>query len=316
MPKPFRPNKAATLETEQDFSRIRYPVYASPKYDGIRIVCHRELGPVTNTLKPIPNTYMRGVMSHPKLVGLDGEIICGDPTDPTGYSDTQSAFSSHGGEPEFRFFVFDDISSVAMQCSFPIRMEDVQNKTASAQWAFDELYAGKVFRPNIEVVQHTLIGNREELDAYCEQCVVTGFEGAMFRAHDKGYKFGRSTMIEGGLFKYKPFMDAEAVIKGFEPLMRNFNPPRVDSRGLQIRGYSQTNKVADEFMVGKVLATVINGQFKGCNISVGSGLDDTLRLQMKKFPEKFLDRTFTFKYQKFGSKDLPRSPIWKGLRHD
>lgn len=308
MPKPFRLMKAATLETEQDYSRIRYPIYGSPKYDGIRIGCHQELGPVTNQLKGIPNRFIRSVMSHPKLWGFDGEIIVGDPTNPTGYSDTQSAFSSHEGEPAFKFYIFDDFTMASMQCRFPLRLTDVLTR-------FDGLKGSNEFGC-LELVEHTQIHNREELDEYTATCVASGYEGSCFRGHDGVYKFGRSTMIDGHLIKHKPFVDAEARIDGFDPLMRNRNEPKIDGRGLQVRGYSKDGKVEDPTMVGAVNATVLNGPYKGCEIRVGSGLDDAIRADMKAHPERWIGKVFTFKYQKFGSKDLPRSPIWKGLRHD
>jgi len=305
--KAFKMMKAATVEGEDDYHRLQFPMYGSPKYDGIRIGCHDKLGPVTNTLKGIPNHFVRAVMSAPSLWGLDGEIVVGNPTKSGGYSDTQSAFSTREGEPAFTFYVFDDFASAAMACPFAVRIEDVRNKIIRCQ------DVGATF---LEIVTHTRIENLEEFEAYCEACVIGGYEGACFRSAHGKYKFGRSTLIEGHLLKFKPFADAEAIIDGFEPLLRNMNEARIDARGLQVRGYSKANKIPDESMVGKVLATVINGPYKGCKISVGSGLDDNTRLSMKQQPDAWLQKTFTFKYQKFGSKDLPRTPIWKGIRHD
>jgi DNA ligase-1 len=307
MPKAFRMMKASPIETEEDYGRIRYPVYGSPKYDGIRIGCHPQMGPVTNTLKDIPNAHIRKWMSHSALFGLDGEIIVGDPRKSGGYSDTQSAFSSHGGEPHFKFFVFDDFSSASTQCRFAIRLEDVKVKVEQCH------QRGLNF---VELVHHERLESRSELDEYCSKMGEYGFEGACFRARDGIYKFGRSTLNEGHLLKYKPFVDAEAVIEGFFDLERNLNAPIVDARGLQTRGYSKAGKVVDESMVGGVEARVLNGQFAGAEINVGSGLDDATREDMKRTPDKYLGKTFTFKYQKHGSKDLPRSPIWKGLRFD
>lgn len=306
MPKAFRLMKGDPIKTEDDYRRIQYPVYGSPKYDGIRIGCHPEMGPVTNTLKGIPNEHIRKWMSHSALFGLDGEIVVGSPTKSGGYSDTQSAFSSYGGVPPFAFYVFDDFSSAATQCRFAIRIEDVKVKVARA------LDLGLNF---VKLVHHERLENRSELDEYISKMCEYGFEGVIIKKRDGIYKFGRSTLIEGHQIKYKPFEDSEATITDFFALARNGNAAVIDARGLQTRGYSKAGKVVDETMVGGVEATVLNGQFAGCQISVGSGLDDATRQDMKERPENWLGKVFTFKYQKHGSKEAPRTPIWKGLRH-
>src|SRR5690606_7804434 len=84
--------------------QIKFPVYASFKLDGIR--CAIVNGhPLSRTLKPIPNRFIRHTLNMPCLRGLDGELmIKGD------FNAVQSAVMSHSGKPEFVYYVFDDFS--------------------------------------------------------------------------------------------------------------------------------------------------------------------------------------------------------------
>lgn len=71
-----------TLAVNADFTKIQYPVYASPKLDGIRcsIVDGKAL---SRTLKQIPNKHIFNQLSTTDLNGLDGELIIGSPTSKT-----------------------------------------------------------------------------------------------------------------------------------------------------------------------------------------------------------------------------------------
>lgn len=159
----------------------------------------------------------------------------------------------------------------------------------------------------------------------------------MIRSLSGKYKFGRSTLREGGLIKMKRFTDAEAIVIGWEPLLLNQNDPQIDGLGLQRRGYSKDGKVPDDSRVGKLLVRGTNGQFKGVQFAVGSGFDDPLRILMREQFRKYniesgkithnpdtwghdqnvpLGKIITYKYQEHGSKDAPRIPIFKGFRYD
>ncbi len=95
-----------TLAVNADFSKIKYPVYASPKLDGIRcsIVDGKAL---SRTLKPIPNKHIQSILSNSWLDGLDGELIVGNPTSPTCYTDSVSGVMAFDKVPNFTYYVFD-----------------------------------------------------------------------------------------------------------------------------------------------------------------------------------------------------------------
>lgn len=307
----FRPNLAATTD-DYDWGKLKYPVYVSPKLDGIRCMTHPTLGPVTRTLKPVPNKSIRDYLSHPLLRWLDGELFVDNMNAPDVFNRTQSGVMSHGGTPNWSYRVFDNFEAGHM-CGFGIRYGDAQRIIQ----AFDMLEEmPDVFR-RVHILEHLMIDNYDELLAAEAKAVEDGYEGLMIRSPDGKYKFGRSTQNEQGLLKMKRFTDAEGIITGWEPLLRNQNDPMIDALGLQKRGYSKEGKVVDDTRVGKFLAVGAPGQpWDGIPFGIGSGLDDSSRVKYRQEIEGLIGKTFSYKFQAHGSLDAPRSPIWKGLRFD
>lgn len=316
----FRPMLAAAIETEEDYLKLQYPMYASPKLDGIRCVTHPILGPVSRSLKPIPNDYIREYLAHPMLKYLDGEIVVGPGNAPDVFNKTQSAVMTRSGTPDFTFLVFDHIGTGNLPCPYSLRMHDAEEAVRLyTQWHNDK----NPDQPSrIQYLMQERIETRHELDYWEEICCSSGYEGLMLRIAGGRYKYNRSTLREGLLLKLKRFVDAEAEIIGWEPLMSNNNIPYLDERGYQKRSYHQDGKKADATRIGAFIGRVTSGQFTGEVVKCGSGLDDDNRLRFRKLvgadgdPGAMKGKIFTFKFQPHGSKDKPRAPIWKGLRHD
>ena len=65
------------LATEADFNKLRYPVCAQPKLDGIRVIIKNGVV-YSRSLKPIPNKHIQALFGN--LHGVDGELIVGDVT--------------------------------------------------------------------------------------------------------------------------------------------------------------------------------------------------------------------------------------------
>jgi DNA ligase-1 len=304
----FKPLLAATLETEEDFAKLQYPVYCSPKLDGIRVLCHPELGPVTRSLKPIPNKYIREYLSNKAFRCLDGEIIVGDWNSPNVFNRTQSAVMTQDGCPDFTYYVFDSFA-LSNQCPFSVRMTDAMMQVQVA-----EACTNSVVR--VQWLDQAFIEDRMGLDVYEQLQLEDGFEGIMVRSPKGHYKYNRSTLREQILLKVKRFRDAEAKVISWEPLMRNHNTAFVDERGYQKRSSHIENKVADTDRVGKLNVIGINGEWEGVTFDIGSGFDDATRLWMVEYFDKQVKgATLTYKYLPYGSKDAPRHPIFKGFRN-
>ncbi len=324
----FRPMKSAAPEQDFDFRSIRYPVLASPKFDGIRCVVHPTLGVVSNTLKAIPNQFIQEYLGNHCPRYLDGELLVGPTNHPNVAQATQSGVMSRDGRPDFTYAVFDNFEAGDM-CGFGIRIEDARRVITKAR--------NEGFNNRIMFVEHVRLETYDDFVAYEAEQVGLGYEGIMLRSLDGKYKFGRSTLKEGGLIKVKRYIDDEAIIEGWEPLLRNQNDPEIDALGLQRRGYGKDGKVIDDTRVGNFLVRgVPSSRWAGVTFSVGSGLTDDERVKFRnefraadvlrdmRYPTEYfethssgspLGKQITYKYQAHGSKDAPRQPIWKGFRH-
>lgn len=314
------PNLAAKLKKGQSYDdwlpKLDWSEgqICSPKLDGIRIVMHPELGPVTRTLKPIPNIYIRTKMEAlmSEAVGFDGELVFGDhESSEYKFSKTSSKFMTEDDSDiaDVRFHVFDIAVGEFSSSGFTERVHHYVHRIAD----FAEFSAARNF---FVPVSQRRIRSLEALDAYESECLASFYEGVMLRKPSGFYKQGRSTWKEGGLVALKRFEDTEGIVIGFEPLMRNDNEATVDARGFTVRSSHQAGKWADN-LLGKLLCKGAPGTpFEGVEFSVGSGLDDSLRTHIWANKEAFLGKQITFKYQPVGVKNKPRAPIFKGFREE
>ena len=94
----FRPMLAATVDPN-DLDALRFPLLASPKLDGVRALVSDDGQLVSRNLKPIPNANVQKAFGRPEFAGLDGELVCGDPTAPDAFRKTTSAAMSRDGAP-------------------------------------------------------------------------------------------------------------------------------------------------------------------------------------------------------------------------
>jgi DNA ligase-1 len=297
--KPFKP----LLACEADLSKIKYPVLASPKLDGIRCIIHPELGPVSRKLKPIPNKALREKLA--KLPAwLDGELIAGPPTAKDVMQRTSSAVMSHESEDteNVTFYVFDAVSEGPYQTRYQC--------LGAEEWEDDE---GPFGDPIAQLLHHETIYSAELLTMCEERHVTQGYEGIMLRDPKGIYKFGRSTVKEGILLKVKRFADMEGTVVGFVERMHNENEATKDALGHTKRSSAKAGKVGAGTLGALVLSIEGWGEH---HVEVGTGFDDAQRARIWAAPQLYLGRLVTFKYQPSGSKDAPRFPVFKAFRDE
>src|ERR1035438_1196413 len=121
--KSFEYMKAATVEVGK-YSKLRFPVWASPKLDGFRASVQGGKM-LTSSLMQFPNLHVNKLFNHRELNGLDGELIAGQPFGEGVYARTSSAVTRVDGTPEVTFWVFDYFASTL--APFFIRHQDVQS---------------------------------------------------------------------------------------------------------------------------------------------------------------------------------------------
>lgn len=295
----FRPLLSG--KAPDDLTKIAYPVLASPKIDGIRVLI-TDNGPVTRKLEPIPNPYIRSLLS--KLpVGFDGEITVGPVADEKVWNRTQSAVMKESGEPDFVFHVFDDFSLPNL--SYLKRMHRARERFLRVPY------------PWCVLLPQTDIADADELRAYEDRVVSEGFEGAMIREPYSPYKHGRSTTKEGILLKLKRWHDAEATVVGAKERLHNANELEVDALGYAKRATKKEGKVGRGDL--GALVCVMKG---GSEFDLGSGFTDEQRASLWKEHLNWDEAQQSglhgllvkFKYQGMTPDHKPRFPIFLGFR--
>lgn len=279
-----------------DLSLIQYPVLSSTKLDGIRCLISADATPVSRTLKPIRNRYISSVLSDPTLAGLDGELIVGDPAASDCMRQTNSGVMSFGGEPDFKYFVFDIWSRPGIGYSA------VQERLT------------KLSNPNIVVLKQYVVPNAKELEALERSVLDDGYEGLVIRPLNSPYKFGRSTAREGLLLKLKRYVQSEAQIIGMEELLHNANEATIDERGYTTRSQAMDGKIA----LNTMGALVVKGEYNGImtTFRVGTGFTAAERDWFWAQGDKLNGARITFKFFPSGSKDRPRHPVFVSLRDE
>ena len=294
----FKPMLACSEEL--DVSQIRFPVYASFKLDGFRgLVLDGKL--VSRNLKPIPNTYVSALFSHPALNGWDGELIVGSPTaknakgDSIVFRTTSSALTTEAFRPDVTFYVFDNFE---------------------AKGGFNERLATLANHPGIKVVEQKRVNNSAELLAYEAVALDAGYEGLIIRSIDGPYKFGRSTLKEGTLLKLKRFFDSEAVVLGMDEEESNNNAAVKDALGHTKRSSHKAGKAGKGRMGAlRVRDVNPNSPVHGVEFSVGSGFDLADREWFWENQDAIIGKlVIKCKFFLNGMVDKPKFPTYLGVR--
>lgn len=298
MNKSFKPMLAYGLE-ESDLPNLKYPLIIQPKLDGIRC-CIVEGKAVSRKLKPIPNRFIRDTLERYNKLSylIDGELIVKGKT----FNDIQSDVMTENGAPNFTYVVFDCINAFADE-----RFEHRQINNLPLIKYMDR----------VEFLNSTTIHNYEELLEWETYILKDGNEGIILRSPTQPYKFGRSTLREQSLMKFKRFKDSEAQILLSEPLLSNCNTLESDNLGYAKRSSFKSNLVAEN-KLGSWYVVDCNpeSEFYKVEFHIGTGFTELQRVRFWELKDLYIGKIIKYKYTPFGAKDKPRSPVWLGMRED
>lgn len=290
------------LAEDFDESKLRFPLIAQPKTDGVRSL-HITGGLTGRSLKPHKNRYVTAQFSDPRYAGLDGEMFRGPKSNITAQSlcrDTSSDLGTIKGEPQVCWKAFDFVNPVSILLPYMFRLEGLRNKVEQMN------------DPRVFVVESHVCETLEHLLSLEDHWLIEGYEGACIRDPMGMHKEGRSTVKEGGLLRIKRFVDAEALVTGIEEGNQNENEATVGLLGQTERSSHQENMVPNG-MVGALLCTEI---LTGLPIRVSAGeMDhDTRKLYFER-PELIVQKMITFKHFPKGRKVQPRFATFKCIRN-
>ena len=275
----------------------------SPKLDGIR--CTIQNGQAySRSLKLIRNKHIQNELSDAVLEGLDGELIVGSPTAPDVYRTTTSAVMRESGEPEFTFWIFDNIQNITKNYRQRLTKLRAQVKV----WSNKKV--SSIIKLPVELLEAVDLEDMAQLSIYENACLDGGFEGVILRDGSGRYKHGRSTVKEGELIKVKRFRDAEAEIIGMQEKMKNNNEKKTNELGRSQRSSHKENKTP----MGTLGALVCKDAYTGIQFNIGTGFTDSLRDRLWGCKDELIGQVVKYKYFDIGVKDAPRHPVFLGFR--
>lgn len=280
-----------------NLNSLPYPLFASVKLDGIRCVIKDGVA-LSRTLKPIRNHYIQSLLGRPEFNGLDGELIVGEPAASDCMRKTNSGVMSFEGEPDFKYYVFDIWNRPGVQ--YKDALEALPKLTN---------------HPNIEILRQHTVKTSNEIEAIEQSALDDGHEGIILRRPDGAYKYGRSTVKEGFLYKLKRYLQNEAVVIGVEPYQTNNNAAELDALGYTKRSSAKAGKV-DLDLLGTLKVRGRFQEFADVTFSIGTGFTFYERELLWKQRESLLGKIVTYKFFPVGGKDKPRHPVFVSFRSE
>lgn len=294
----------------KDLGHLKYPLLASAKLDGFRAVIIPKADYIerfgfddiasgaqhaitlTRSMKPLANRATQALLDKSELVGLDGELLVGEPTDTAVFQRTTSALRTVSGEPDVRYHVFDCWRSSEI---FEDRVRGISQRSNLPS-----------FVRTLKQVEVSTVSALESLEA---DYLSAGYEGAILRDPNGLYKFGRSTTKEGGMLKLKRYVDAEAVVVGCVEKMHNANEAFTNELGAMTRSSHSGNLVP----TGALGALIVRNAH-GVEFNVGTGFDDAQRLEYWAQRNDLIGAVIKYKSFLIGVKEKPRHPVFLGFR--
>lgn len=278
------------LATDADPLKLKFPLLASTKLDGIRATV-RDGVVYSRSNKPIPNKHVQEKFKH--LEYYDGELIAGPPNAKDVMRQTTSVVMAHDKPADnVSFYMFDHVE-------WP--MQGYHQR--------QERMRGWGVRPDIFMLEQQMIKDHAELIDFEEWTLGEGYEGLILRDPYARYKYGRSTVNEGYLLKMKRFVDSEATVIGFEERMHNGNEATVSELGRTKRSSHKAGKSGR----GDLGALMCKGA-DGVLFNIGTGFSDPERSEIWANRDRYNGKIAKFKYFPVGVKEAPRHPVFLGWR--
>lgn len=296
-----------------------FPYLATPKIDGIRF--YTQHGDVwTRSNKCVPNLWIRKELPSFLPDGIDGELFY------KSYSQTVTEVMTEGSSPEVDIYIFDYVPThQSLSTQYIDRMRSLKawmDLMVLAGWKRDPTESLPTFDAPLSLtttgtyricpLYPTWVKNHEQLEAFYQKCLSSDLEGICLRSPQSPYRFGRCTLSENYLLKYKPVEDREARILGVEELMSNTNQPVLNETGRRSRSTTSSGLVpAGTFGAFHVRDTVTEIDFR---VGGGPGLTGLLRNQLWSIRHDLPGRIIKYRSMPYGVKEKPRQPQFLGFR--
>jgi DNA ligase 1 len=292
---------AAALPVDCDLTQLPYPLWASPKIDGVRGGVQNGLVVGRKGLAP-RNLAVQELVTHADMEGLDFEITVGPPWAPDVFARTngccnsakleaQEEFSKHG-----QFHIID--------------RADAHSTFAQRHKALAK--AIKRWPKRVWLITQTLISDAVSLRAYKATQLDLGYEGVMLKSGTTGGypqkpgKDNRSTLKEFYLVKLKDMERSAARVLAVHPLEHNLNSAKTATGK---RSAAKAGMVVDTERFGSV---TLKDTKTGAEFSVSLQSTEARTWDGWSRKELWVGKTVSYTHQLVGAKDVvPRFPQCK-----
>lgn len=287
----------------------KLPLLGQLKYDGIRVFI-RDGYAYTRSLKPVRSNEIQSWVRNNSdfLEGMDGEIICGDPTAQGCFQRTSSFVMSYDKQDDFTFYVFDKWDEPS---AFHERFGVVEY--VAGQFLMAKRFVRDV--PTMVAAGTRTLHTMEDVWAFHDEMIEQGQEGIILRDPDSFYKFGRGSPVKCECIKMKEggWIDTECKILGFIEQRHNANEATINALGHTERSGHKENLIGKDTLGAiEVSGFLEDGTPFTCQ--VGTGLDDELREKVWKGRQSHITKLVKMKYFNVGLKNKPRFPVFLGFR--
>lgn len=282
------------LSCEVPLDKVNFPIYVSTKLDGIRALVIDGVV-YSRSLKPIRNKHVQKLFGKPEYNGFDGELICGDIYAKDVFQKTTSGVMSEDGEPDVKFYVFDDFTNP--DTPYSVRLNMLVEKSSD-------------FNDKVAILQQSAVMSVNHLKDLLNIESAKGGEGLIGRNPSGKYKFGRSTPKEQLSVKFKFFKQEEFEVIRFTERMHNTNEATTNELG-----YTERSSAKDGLVPMNTLGSLVL-KYGDTDFSCGTGFTDAQRKEIWDNQDKYLGKLASIRYMSVGQKDKPRVPSFQGWRHE
>jgi DNA ligase 1 len=294
MNKKFKP-MLATNE-KKDTNNLIYPYLKSIKRDGIRCI-FKEIDMISRSLKQIRNIRLQEKFTKLKeFVNKEGIILEGE-------------LYSHD-------LTFQEINSVVMSKdkkvpdSVKLYVFDMLKDEESYDMKFSERYSllqeyTKDFKDIVVCIkQEKALNSADVLKSY-DEALENGYEGLILKDPNGHYKFGRTTLNDGLMYKLKPFGKNVGIIK---EVLQSTVAREGSEKKINELGRSETSKKkGDRVLIEMASAFLVC--WKGIEFKATMKASHEEKKQIWKDRESFIGKDVEFESMDVGVKNKPRHPV-------
>lgn len=275
--------------------QVKYPIYASYKLDGIRAL-FIEGKMLSRSLKPIANICIQEMFSILKSYSLDQNTVIDGELYGEGrsFQEITSVVMSKCKEvPEWlKFHAFDCIN-----LDFP--------ETFSSRLMRLERLGAK-FPDLLEILHQQYSLSSGEIELFYEHALDSGYEGLILKSPNGNYKNNRCTLNEGLMYKLKPFLTFDGVIKCI--VQATDVDPRAEVKTNELGRSVTSKKQDDRIPVQKAAAFTVG--YNGFDLNVTLAMTDQEKHEVWYRAPQYIGRRIEYKGMLIGSKDVPRHPVF------